>query len=80
MEDPSAEVTCGAASRSGRTERHAGIGSCYVSVRDADALHAELVAKGASDQGEPVGRPRGLRAFRVLDTEGNQLTFGQPFE
>ena len=63
-----------------RTERHAGIGSCYVYVRDADALHAELVAKGASVQGEPVSRPWGLREFRVLDQEGNQITFGQPFE
>ena len=64
----------------GRTARHIGIGSCYVYVRDADALHAELVAKGANVQGEPVSRPWGLREFRVLDPEGNQLTFGQPFE
>jgi predicted enzyme related to lactoylglutathione lyase len=63
-----------------RSERHTGIGSCYVYVRDADALHAELVAKGARVQGEPVSRPWGLREFRVLDPEGNQLTFGQPFE
>jgi uncharacterized glyoxalase superfamily protein PhnB len=63
-----------------RTERHAGIGSCYVYVRDADALHAELVARGANVQGEPVSRPWGLREFVVLDPEGNRLTFGQPFE
>jgi uncharacterized glyoxalase superfamily protein PhnB len=63
-----------------RTERHNGIGSCYVYVHDADALHAELVAKGANFQGEPVSRPWGLREFRVLDPEGNQLNFGQPSE
>ena len=63
-----------------RTERHTGVGSCYVYVRDADALHAELVAKGAKVQGEPISRPWGLREFRVLDPEGNRLTFGQPFE
>jgi uncharacterized glyoxalase superfamily protein PhnB len=63
-----------------RTERQTGIGSCYVYVRDADALHAELLAKGAKVQGEPASRPWGLREFRVLDLEGNQLTFGQPFE
>ena len=63
-----------------RTERHSGISSCYVYVRDADALHNELVTKGASVQSEPVSRPWGLREFRVLDPEGNQLTFGQPFE
>ena len=55
----------------GRTARYTGIGSCYIYVRDADALHAELVAKGANVQGEPVSRPWGLRDFRVLDAEGN---------
>ncbi len=61
-----------------RGARHSGIGSCYIYVRDADALHRELVAKGALVQGEPVSRPWGLREFRVLDPEGNQITFGQP--
>lgn len=63
-----------------KTERHQGIGSCYVYVRDADALHAELSAKGANVQGEPVSHPWGLRDFSVLDLEGNQITFGQTFE
>jgi len=64
----------------GRTEKHAGIGSCYVYVRDADALHAELRAKGANIGGEPVSHPWGLRDFHVRELEGNQSTFGQPFE
>ncbi len=55
-------------------------GSCYVYVRDADKLHAELVAKGALVQAEPVSRPWGLREFPVLDPEGNRIMFGQPFE
>jgi uncharacterized glyoxalase superfamily protein PhnB len=63
-----------------KTERHKGIGSCYVYVRDADALHAELRAKGADVQGEPVSHPWGLRDFSALDLEGNQITFGQTFE
>jgi predicted enzyme related to lactoylglutathione lyase len=63
-----------------RTERHKGIGSCYVYVEDADALHAELRATGATVLDEPVSQPWGLREFHVLDPEGNQLTFGQPFE
>jgi aminoglycoside 3-N-acetyltransferase len=63
-----------------RSSRHTGIGSCYVYVEDADALHAELVAKGANVQGEPLSQPWGLREFRVLDPEGNQISFGQPFE
>jgi catechol 2,3-dioxygenase-like lactoylglutathione lyase family enzyme len=63
-----------------RTDRHQGIGSCYVYIKDADALHAELVAKGAKVLDEPLSMPWGLRQFRVLDLEGNQLTFGQTFE
>ena len=60
-------------------DRHS-IGSCYVYIRDADALHAELLAKGAKVQGEPVSKPWGLRDFSVLDLEGNCITFGQTFE
>jgi len=63
-----------------KTERYQGIGGCYVYVRDADALHAELHAKDANVQGEPVSHPWGLRDFKVLDLEGNEITFGQPFE
>lgn len=63
-----------------RTERHGGIGSCYVYVDNADVLHAELVAAGANVQGEPVSQPWGLREFQVLDPEGNRISFGEPFE
>jgi len=63
-----------------RSDRHTGIGSCEAYVRDADALYAELAARGANLQGEPVSRPWGLRDFRVLDLEGNRITFAQPFE
>ncbi|MGH7696129.1 MAG: VOC family protein [Gemmatimonadaceae bacterium] len=63
-----------------RSDAHKGIGSCYVYIQDADALHAELSAKGANVQGEPVSHPWGLRDFAVLDLEGNRITFGQPFE
>jgi uncharacterized glyoxalase superfamily protein PhnB len=63
-----------------RTARHTGIGSCYLYVNDADAVHAELSAKGANVQGEPVSQPWGLREFSVLDLEGNRIGFGQPFE
>lgn len=63
-----------------RTDLHTGIGSAYVYVADADALHTELRAKGANVQGEPVSQPWGLREFRAVDLEGNRITFGQPFE
>jgi predicted enzyme related to lactoylglutathione lyase len=59
-----------------RTARHKGIGSCYVYVRDADGLHAELRAAGANVLDEPVSQPWGLREFHVLDLEGNRITFG----
>jgi catechol 2,3-dioxygenase-like lactoylglutathione lyase family enzyme len=63
-----------------RTDLHTGIGSCYVYIRDAETLHAELAAKGANVQREPVSHPSGLRDFEVRDLEGNQITFGQTFE
>ncbi len=63
-----------------RTEKHSGIGSAYVYVDNADTLHAELLSKGARVQSEPISRPWGLREFRVLDPEDNQITFGQPSE
>ena len=61
-----------------RTQRHTGIGSAYVYVDDADALHAELRDRGARVARDPVSHPWGLRDFSVLDPEGNQITFGQP--
>ena len=63
-----------------KTAQHKGIASCYVYVADADALHAELTAKGANVEAAPVSRPWGLREFRVFDPEGNIVTLGQPFE
>ena len=63
-----------------RSARHTGIGSCAFYVTDADALHAELTARGANVQGPPVSKPWGLREFSVLDPEGNRLTFAQTFE
>ena len=63
-----------------RTEQHKGIGSFGTYVEDADALYAELTAKGARTQGPPVSQPWGLRNFSVLDLEGNRITFSQTFE
>jgi predicted enzyme related to lactoylglutathione lyase len=63
-----------------RTERHKGIGSAYVYVADADALYGELLAKSATIHAEPESHPWGLREFLVSDPEGNEITFGQPFE
>ena len=63
-----------------RTERHTGMGSAYIYIEDADTLHAELLAKGANLQDEPISHPWGLRDFHLFDLEGNRVGFGQPFE
>jgi predicted enzyme related to lactoylglutathione lyase len=63
-----------------RTEQHRGIGSCEVYVSDVDELYEELLAKGARVLGPPVSHPWGLREFRVIDIEGNRITFAQAFE
>lgn len=63
-----------------RTEQHQGIASFEVYVADADELYEELSAKGARILGPPVSHPWGLRDFRVLDLEGNRITFAQTFE
>jgi len=63
-----------------RGPKDLGNGSAYVYVKDADALYAELQAKGAKLDGEPVSHPWGLRDLKVTDLEGNQIRFGQPFE
>lgn len=63
-----------------RTGEHKGIGSFEVYVSNADALYKELLTKGAKVLGAPVSRPWGLRDFRVIDLEGNRITFAQTFE
>jgi len=63
-----------------RTEQHKGIGSCEVFVSDVDALYEELLARGARVLGPPVSHPWGLREFRLMDPEGNRITFAQTFE
>ena len=63
-----------------RTDQYTGIGSCGFYIRNADALHAELLGRGASLDGEPVSHPWGLRDFTATDLEGNRLTFAETFE
>ena len=63
-----------------RSERYKGIGGAEFYIDNADALHAELRSKGANVQGEPVSHPWGIRDFRVLDPEGNELIFAETFE
>ena len=59
-----------------RTSRLPGNGAICVFVRDVDAVHAELVVRGASILKPPQNYDYGMRDFDVVDPDGNQLTFG----
>jgi catechol 2,3-dioxygenase-like lactoylglutathione lyase family enzyme len=53
-----------------------GNGAVAISVRDVDALHGELVARGVNVLKPPRNHAHGVRDFDVSDPDGNQLTFG----
>jgi catechol 2,3-dioxygenase-like lactoylglutathione lyase family enzyme len=59
-----------------QTSRLPGNGGICVFVRDVDAVHAELAARGASILKPPQNYDYGMRDFDVVDPDGNQLTFG----
>jgi uncharacterized glyoxalase superfamily protein PhnB len=48
----------------------------YVGVSDADALHAELLARGALVRHPPTNYPWGARELHVTDPDGHVLRFG----
>jgi uncharacterized glyoxalase superfamily protein PhnB len=54
-----------------------GAWDAYVWVEDADALHAEFVAKGATIARALCDQMYGCRDFDVLDCNGYRLCFGQ---
>jgi catechol 2,3-dioxygenase-like lactoylglutathione lyase family enzyme len=49
----------------------------YLRVDDVDALHAELVKRGASVRQEPVTRFYKMREIEVMDPDGYLLCFAQ---
>jgi catechol 2,3-dioxygenase-like lactoylglutathione lyase family enzyme len=49
----------------------------YVYVDDVEALHEELVQRGADVLQEPVDQGYGLREIRVRDPDGFVLAFGR---
>jgi len=59
-----------------KTKRLPGNGAICVFVRDVDAVHAELAARGANVIKPPQNYDYGMRDFDVVDLDGNQLTFG----
>jgi uncharacterized glyoxalase superfamily protein PhnB len=58
-------------------EREGGAWDAYVRVPDADALHGELVARGATIARGLCDQEYGCRDFDVLDCNGYRLCFGQ---
>ena len=59
-----------------KAKRLPGNGAICVFVRDVDAVHAELAARGANVIKPPQNYDYGMRDFDVVDLDGNQLTFG----
>ena len=59
-----------------RASREGGAWDAYVWVKDADALHAEFVAKGAKIARALCDQEYGCRDFDVLDLNGYRLCFG----
>ena len=58
-------------------ERQGGTWDVFFWVRDADALHAELVANGAEIVYGPKLTEYQMREFAVRDCDGHVLGFGQ---
>ena len=58
-------------------EKQGGTWDVFFWVRDARALHAEVVAKGAEVVYRPVQQEYGMEEFAVRDRQGYVLGFGQ---
>jgi uncharacterized glyoxalase superfamily protein PhnB len=59
-----------------RTPRQPGHGAVSIFVDDVDALHSELVKRGAKVLKAPQDYDYGLRDFDVADLDGNMIFFG----
>jgi catechol 2,3-dioxygenase-like lactoylglutathione lyase family enzyme len=55
-----------------------GHGVVSIFVDDVDALHADLVKRGAKVLKEPRDYDYGIRDFDVADLDGNMIYFGTP--
>jgi uncharacterized glyoxalase superfamily protein PhnB len=49
----------------------------YLKVANADALHAELVSRGAIILHPPTDKPHGMREFLVGTPDGHRMMIGQ---
>jgi uncharacterized glyoxalase superfamily protein PhnB len=59
-----------------KTPRQPGHGAVSIFVDDVDALHADLVKRGAKVLKAPKDYDYGLRDFDVADLDGNMIFFG----
>jgi predicted enzyme related to lactoylglutathione lyase len=59
-----------------QTPRLPGHGAVSIFVDDVDALHADLVKRGARVLKAPKDYDYGLRDFDVADLDGNMIFFG----
>ncbi|HTE38714.1 MAG TPA: VOC family protein [Reyranella sp.] len=59
-----------------RTPRQPGHGAVAPDVDDVDAVHADLVKRGAKVLEAPANHDYGLRTFDLADLDGNMLFFG----
>lgn len=50
--------------------------SAYLRVSDVDALHEELLGKGAAIAMPPTDMPYGMREIVIEDPEGHRIAFG----
>jgi catechol 2,3-dioxygenase-like lactoylglutathione lyase family enzyme len=60
----------------GKSKQLPGNGGICVFVSDVDAIHAELVGRGARVIKPPQDYDYGMRDFDVVDLDGNRLIFG----
>ncbi len=58
------------------TEQLPGHGNVCIFVRDVDAIHAELLARGAGVVKPPQTYDYGMRDSDIRDPDGNRITFG----
>jgi hypothetical protein len=52
--------------------------NAYIRVDDADAIYAEVQARGAGIDYTIYDAPHGFREFGVQDPDGHDIAFGQP--
>ncbi len=55
--------------------RPSGHGAVSIYVDDVDALHADLVRRGARILNSPKDQEYGLRDFAIADADGNMIFF-----